>query len=214
MKPEDAEEFTQALGQVVAGSYRQIVLARNLGVPKALGMSVEDWVHKRLGGYVKLSIEERKEAAKELMNEGMTQREAAEVLGVDQSTISGDLKVDENPSKKAHPNREIDENPSTETEAQKQKREAKEQEQALQQTRVVRALHLFTVLGTLGLGKGSPAQKASEILDYDLRTFKTTQLKVTGELWKEAMDTLKECAKQWEKKHVCTGPNNSKNSDS
>ena len=70
MKPEDAEEYTQALGQVVAGGWRQIALGERLGVPKALGLSVDEWVKRRLGGYVKLSIEERREAVEELTAKG------------------------------------------------------------------------------------------------------------------------------------------------
>ena len=91
MTTEDAEEFTQALGQVVAGSYRQIVLAKNLGVPKALGLTVERMGPTRIGGYVRLSVNERKEAAKELTAEGMSQREVAEVLGIGTMTVNRDL---------------------------------------------------------------------------------------------------------------------------
>jgi N6-adenosine-specific RNA methylase IME4 len=91
MKQEDAEEYTQALGQVVAGGWRQIALGKKLGVPKALGLSVQDWVQQRLGGYIKLSISERRQAALELKAEGFSQRESAELLGVDEGTIRGDL---------------------------------------------------------------------------------------------------------------------------
>ena len=66
MKPEDAEDYTQALGQVVAGGWRQIALGLRLGVPKALNLSVDEWVKQRLGGYVKYSIAERQEAVKAL----------------------------------------------------------------------------------------------------------------------------------------------------
>ena len=53
MKPKDAKEYTQALGQVVAGGWRQIALGQRLGVPKALKFSTDQWVKQRLGGYVK-----------------------------------------------------------------------------------------------------------------------------------------------------------------
>jgi hypothetical protein len=39
-------------------------------VPKALGFTTEQWVNDRLGGYVKMSIAERREAVKELAAEG------------------------------------------------------------------------------------------------------------------------------------------------
>jgi 16S rRNA G966 N2-methylase RsmD len=87
VKREDAEEFTQALGQIVGGSWRQIALAKRIGVPKALGVSLEDWVEKRLGGYVRMSMADRREAVKELAGEGMSNVAIGEVLGVDEGTV-------------------------------------------------------------------------------------------------------------------------------
>jgi len=92
MKPEDAEEYTQALGQVVAGGWRQIALGERLGVPEALGLTVGEWVQQRLGGYVKLSIPERREAVDELAAEGKKNTEIAAVLGVGESTVRRDRK--------------------------------------------------------------------------------------------------------------------------
>ncbi len=66
MKKEDAEEFTQSLGQIVGGSWQQIALAKRLGVPQALGLTVDAWVNQRLGGYVRMSVEDRRKAVKEL----------------------------------------------------------------------------------------------------------------------------------------------------
>jgi hypothetical protein len=97
VNPQDAEEYTQALGQVVAGSWRQIALGQRLGVPKSLGISTSDWVEQRLGGYVRLSIPERREAVKELTapieegGQGMSNRQAAEVLGVAPATVDRDI---------------------------------------------------------------------------------------------------------------------------
>jgi phage N-6-adenine-methyltransferase len=88
---EDAEEYTQALGQVVAGGYRQVALGERLGVPEALGLSTREWVEQRLGGYVRMSIPERREAVAELTAEGMTQREVADILGVSHKTVDRDL---------------------------------------------------------------------------------------------------------------------------
>ena len=92
MSAADAEEYTQSLGQVVAGGYRQVALGVRLGVPSALGISTPEWVERRLGGYVRMSIPERREAVSELVAEGMTQREAADVLGVDHATVHRDLR--------------------------------------------------------------------------------------------------------------------------
>lgn len=92
MNPEDAEEYTQALGQIGGGFWRQILLAQRMGVPEALGMSTREWVDERLGGYVRLSIPERREAAKELtLQEGLSTRQVADVLGIRHTTVERDL---------------------------------------------------------------------------------------------------------------------------
>jgi hypothetical protein len=94
MNVTDAEEYTLGLGQTVAGSWRLIALGQRLGVPKALGLSTKDWVETRLGGYIRLSLAERREAVVELTgpgeNGGLSQRQAAEVLGVDEITVRRD----------------------------------------------------------------------------------------------------------------------------
>jgi N6-adenosine-specific RNA methylase IME4 len=91
MRREDAEEFTQSLGQIVGGSYRQIALAERLGIPKALGLSTDEWVRQRLGGYMRLSISERRDAVLELAAEGMSQRQIGRVLGVSEATVNRDM---------------------------------------------------------------------------------------------------------------------------
>jgi hypothetical protein len=95
---DDAEEFTQSLGQITAGAWRQIALAKRLGVPDALGLTVVDWVEQKLGGYIKLSILERQQAAIELKKEGHSGRQSAAILGVDESTIRADLANAGNPA--------------------------------------------------------------------------------------------------------------------
>lgn len=98
MNHEDAEEYTQSLGQIVSGSWRQVALAQRLGVPQALALTTQEWVEQRLGGYIRLSIPDRREAVKELTaakedgGGGMTTREAAEVLGIGHSTAGRDVK--------------------------------------------------------------------------------------------------------------------------
>ena len=91
MNTEQAEDYTQSLGQIVGGAWRQISWAKQIGVPKALGLSVEDWVNDRLGGYVKMAVDDRRNAIAELIEDGETQRGAAEILGVDPATVSRDL---------------------------------------------------------------------------------------------------------------------------
>ena len=91
MNKVDAEEYTQALGQVVGGGWRQIALGQRLGVPKALGLSTERWVQDRLGGYVKLAVADRRQAVKELAAEGHSQRQIGKVLGVSHVTVGKNL---------------------------------------------------------------------------------------------------------------------------
>ena len=90
MSRENAEEYTAALGQVVAGGWRQVALGSRLGVPKALGITTAEWVDDRLGGYVRMSIPQRREAVAELLDEGFSNRQAAEILGVDEGTVRND----------------------------------------------------------------------------------------------------------------------------
>lgn len=97
MSREDAEEYTGALGQVLAGGWRQRALAWRLGVPQALNMSLEQWTEERLGGYVRESIPERREAVAELAAEGLSTREIGAVLGVSPMTISRDLNPEPDP---------------------------------------------------------------------------------------------------------------------
>lgn len=91
MKKEEAEEYTQSLGQIVGGSWRQIAWAKQQGIPKALGLTVDEWVKERLGGYIRMNVEDRREAVKELTANGESQREVAEVLGVTPMTVNRDL---------------------------------------------------------------------------------------------------------------------------
>jgi SAM-dependent methyltransferase len=93
IRAEDAEEYTQALGQVAAGAWRQIALGERLGVPKALKMTTREWVEQRLGGYIRLTVEERRRAVAELDGEGMGPRAIGRVLGVDPATVLRDQGV-------------------------------------------------------------------------------------------------------------------------
>lgn len=114
MDPVDAEEYTQALGQVVAGGWRQIALGVRLGVPFALGLSTSEWVEQRLGGYIRLSVPERRDAARELTTsldeggQGMSTRDAAAVLGVGTTTIKRDRHGPNGPVEKGEPPSEED----------------------------------------------------------------------------------------------------------
>jgi N6-adenosine-specific RNA methylase IME4/predicted transcriptional regulator len=99
--PAEAEEYTQSLGQIGGGLWRQILWAHQQGIPAALGLSLRDWVDKRLGGYVRMAVEERRNVVAELTTAGMAQRDVADVVGVDQAQVSRDLNHDANASNQA-----------------------------------------------------------------------------------------------------------------
>lgn len=92
-----ALEFSESFGMIGAGWWRQIAWAKQQGVPDALGMSTREWVEHYVGGWARLAIEDRREAVLELVAApddgglGLSQRDAAEVLGVHEATISRDL---------------------------------------------------------------------------------------------------------------------------
>jgi predicted transcriptional regulator len=83
-----------------------------MGIPKKLGLCLEEWVNEYAGGYSRLSISDRREAVLEMATDGMTQREIAGVLGVTQPTISNDLNSDKNLSHPDNPPGEDDKNAS------------------------------------------------------------------------------------------------------
>jgi N6-adenosine-specific RNA methylase IME4 len=93
----DAEELTQSLGQVGGGMWRLVLWAVRKGVPEALGLTTREWVTEYLGGYVQMSIDKRREVVAQLTapveegGEGLSQREAADVVGVRRSQVNRDL---------------------------------------------------------------------------------------------------------------------------
>jgi hypothetical protein len=87
MTPEEAKEFSEARGQIQGGSWRHAALAANLGIPEALGLSLDEWIKKYCGGHIKMVAEKRREAALELSKDGFSNRKIAKVLGVDKNTI-------------------------------------------------------------------------------------------------------------------------------
>jgi hypothetical protein len=67
-----------------------------------------------------------------------------------------------------------------------------------QQEREIKSRHLFIILGSLALGKQTPADTAADLLDFDEEALQSTGLPLTKAIWEKAIQTLKECAKQWE----------------
>jgi Trp operon repressor len=99
MNEDAAREFSESFGMIGAGWWRQIAWAKQQGIPAALGMDTGEWVERYVGGWVKLAIEDRREAVAELVaeNPDWSQREIADVLGVSQSTVRDDLSTPTQP---------------------------------------------------------------------------------------------------------------------
>lgn len=119
---EDAEEFTRSLGHIGGGFTQQIFWAWKQGIPAALGLSVEVWVRDRLGGYMKLSVEQRREAVAQLTAEGLSLRAIGAILGVDNVTVLNDQKAiesatAENSAGSQLPDTDIAENSAVDEEA-------------------------------------------------------------------------------------------------
>ena len=91
MKREDAEEFTQSLGQIVGGSWRQIDSPRTRGAECSRIQSTEEWVQQSLGGYIRMAVPERREAVSNLTADGDRLREVAEILGISHVTVARDV---------------------------------------------------------------------------------------------------------------------------
>lgn len=87
---EEAEEYTQSLGQILGGGWRQVEWAQRVGVPAALGLSTREWVETRLGGYVKMNKADRRKALTSPELKALPNRQAAEILGVDEITVRRD----------------------------------------------------------------------------------------------------------------------------
>lgn len=88
MNRDDAEQFSRSLGKIGGGWWEQVALAKKLGVPKALGLTVEQWVNEHLGGYIKMSREDQREAVNKLTADGHSQREIASTLGIGLGSVN------------------------------------------------------------------------------------------------------------------------------
>jgi N6-adenosine-specific RNA methylase IME4 len=88
-----AREYSEALGLIGGGWWRQVAWAHRQGIPAALGMTTREWVTAFVGGWAKLPVGDRREAALELTSgpDALSQRAAADVLGVDRDTVARDL---------------------------------------------------------------------------------------------------------------------------
>lgn len=105
----EANEFIRSIAEAFDGQratflalQTQVALGLRLGIPKALGITdieYRDQCYEAHGGTIRLSIEKRREAVARLTapvedgGEGLSQREAAAVLGVHQGTVHNDLRA-------------------------------------------------------------------------------------------------------------------------
>lgn len=86
-----AAEFTEALGQIFAGSLRLTEWGQDNGIPAALGLSDEEWLRRRLGEQVRLSIPERRLVVMRLRSLGFTIRQIADKLATSPATVGRDV---------------------------------------------------------------------------------------------------------------------------
>ena len=89
---EHAEELLQTAAQHGIASWRQTALMKEMGVHLALSISLEEMVKRSFGGYMKLTLTERRNAVKELESTHSV-REIAEILGVGKSQVDRDIQV-------------------------------------------------------------------------------------------------------------------------
>ena len=87
MNEATAREYSESLGQIFDGGFRQAAWADKQKVPQAMGMTMRDWVNRYLGGYVRMTVEQRKAAVLELAAEGMSNNGIARALGMDNRTV-------------------------------------------------------------------------------------------------------------------------------
>ena len=91
-KAERAQEFSESLGLIADGFWRQLAWAVESDVPKDMGLSVPEWID-RYRPPVQLEPAHRKAAAQELKesNPSLSNRAIAAILNVSAPTIAADL---------------------------------------------------------------------------------------------------------------------------
>jgi phage N-6-adenine-methyltransferase len=91
MERQNAEEFTDGIGHIGIGMYKQIAWAHKNGVPQALGYNdTRQWVQERIGGYFKYDADTRRGLVEDLRNDGHSNRDIGQILGVAEVTARRD----------------------------------------------------------------------------------------------------------------------------
>lgn len=90
LSADEAREYSSSLAKAATGDYELMDFAINtLDVPGALGMEPTDWADS-IGGYIRMSIEDRREAVEELLAEGRSRTQIATILGISTQTVTRD----------------------------------------------------------------------------------------------------------------------------
>jgi phage N-6-adenine-methyltransferase len=97
MEQPQALEWSESLAQIGAGWWRLNALAFEMGVPESLGLERREWA-ELYHPYLRIPIPDRREAVAELTEEGYSQREIADALGVDDRTVGRDLAANAAPA--------------------------------------------------------------------------------------------------------------------
>ncbi|MGH2877934.1 MAG: hypothetical protein ACRDLV_16905, partial [Solirubrobacteraceae bacterium] len=86
MKQAHAQVYTDSVLKILDGATGLVDLAPELGIPRTLGLSNEEWLQRRIMGPVKLTRDERRKVAAQLTapvangGDGMSNRQAAKAL--------------------------------------------------------------------------------------------------------------------------------------
>lgn len=95
MEVAEAEAFSLGMGHLGAGTMEMMLFAHRNGVHEALGLTYPEWVEQYVDHRIKLAADERRMAAVRLIDDGLSHREAAAVLGVATRTIDRDVRESE-----------------------------------------------------------------------------------------------------------------------
>jgi hypothetical protein len=87
----EAQEYSESLSQIGEGWWRQIRWAQRVGVPASLDMTDREWAEV-YHGYLRLAIEDRREAVNELLaaEPDLTNQQVGDALGVSKDTARRD----------------------------------------------------------------------------------------------------------------------------
>ena len=93
LSEDEAREYSASLGKAATGNWELMDFAiHTLRVPESLDMDAGQWVES-IGGYVRMSIEQRRDAVQALLADGKGNAEISRILGIGEWTVMRDKQV-------------------------------------------------------------------------------------------------------------------------